>query len=172
MVRSGIIAELARHVTEQLNYRALPDRKNMTHTLALDLEGTLISNAMSCFPRPGLHDFLTWCEATFPRVVLFTAVKSERVRSILDALATEGAAPAWFRDIEIVDWDGDHKDLRFIKGAEASRAFLVDDIEAYVHPEQHAQWVPIAAFASPYPDTDRELERIQEVLTDAIRVVL
>lgn len=27
--------------------------------LALDLEGTLISNAMSQIPRPGLHAFLT-----------------------------------------------------------------------------------------------------------------
>jgi hypothetical protein len=34
--------------------------------LALDLEGTLISNAMSQIPRPGLYDFLEKVNNLFP----------------------------------------------------------------------------------------------------------
>jgi len=33
--------------------------------LALDLEGVLITNAISQFPRPGLRQFLTQCEEMF-----------------------------------------------------------------------------------------------------------
>ena len=35
--------------------------------LAMDLEGTLVSNAVSQLPRPGLYDFLEWAAATFER---------------------------------------------------------------------------------------------------------
>ena len=37
--------------------------------LALDLEGTLVSNAMSQIARPGLRDFLEFCGEAFPRIV-------------------------------------------------------------------------------------------------------
>ena len=43
--------------------------------IALDLEGTLISNAVSQFPRPGLYSFLEYCQENFSRIVIFTAVK-------------------------------------------------------------------------------------------------
>jgi hypothetical protein len=50
-------------------------------TIALDLEGTLISNAVSQFPRPGLFTFLEYCHENF-RLVIFTAVNEVRFRSI------------------------------------------------------------------------------------------
>lgn len=40
--------------------------------IALGLEVTLISNAVSCLPRPGLSAFLDVCQAHFDRVVLFS----------------------------------------------------------------------------------------------------
>ena len=43
-------------------------------TIALDLEGTLISNAMSQIPRPGLFSFLEECRRLVERVVMFTTV--------------------------------------------------------------------------------------------------
>jgi len=132
--------------------------------LALDLEGTLISNAMSCFPRPGLRAFLDFCGAHFERVVLFTTIAETRGRPILDLLVAEGAAPLWLRDIEFVAWSGPIKDLRFVRDAEVGDAILVDDLESYVHPEQRAQWMPIAQFAAPYPDSDCELARVAEEL--------
>jgi hypothetical protein len=63
-------------------------QKNLT--IALDLEGTLISNAVSQFPRPGLFTFLEYCYENFvgvasrleTRLVIFTAVNEVRFRSI------------------------------------------------------------------------------------------
>jgi NLI interacting factor-like phosphatase len=128
--------------------------------LALDLEGTLISNAVSCFPRPGLRQFLDFCHAHFQRVVIYTTVPEPRGRAVIAALVADGAAPPWMRDAEFVPWSGNVKDLRFIEGAETASVLLVDDLETYVHPEQRAQWIPIALFAAPYPESDRELKRI------------
>ena len=138
-------------------------------TLALDLEGTLISNAMSCFPRPGLRSFLEQAGELFPRVVMFSAVAEPRLRAILQLLAAEGAAPPWLAACECVPWEGEVKDLRFIPGAAVAETLLVDDLEAYILPEQREQWVPIAPFASPYPDTDRELTRIAALLRTRMR---
>jgi hypothetical protein len=140
------------------------DTEKAIGVLALDLEGTLISNAVSCFPRPGLYAFLEFCRDHFPRVVLFTTVPEARVRPILDTLVAEGTAPSWLSQIECVSWSGPIKDLRFIGNVEADHALLVDDLESYVHPQQRAQWVPIALFAAPYPQTDRELTRVTEEL--------
>lgn len=132
--------------------------------LALDLEGTLISNAMSCFPRPGLREFLSVCRDRFDKVVLFTAVEADRVRAIVDVLVGEGSAPGWLSECDIVAWSGPHKDIRFIPGADVTRTLLVDDLEVYVHPDQRDRWIEIDAFAPPYDDSDRELERIARLL--------
>ena len=60
-------------------------QKNLT--IALDVEGTLISNAVSQFSRPGLFTFLEYCHQNFDRLVLFTAVNEVRFRSISRTLA-------------------------------------------------------------------------------------
>jgi hypothetical protein len=62
------------------------------YVLALDLEGTLISNAMSQIPRPGLANFLTRCAEIFPRIVMFTTVKEDRFRRIARLLVDEKVA--------------------------------------------------------------------------------
>ena len=54
----------------------------MIEVIALDLEGTLISNAISQIPRPGLNKFLELCRSITNRVVIFTAVKEEVFRGI------------------------------------------------------------------------------------------
>lgn len=43
--------------------------------LALDLEGTLISNAVSQIPRPGLYSFLEHVQGQFDQLVMFTTVE-------------------------------------------------------------------------------------------------
>ena len=131
--------------------------------VALDLEGTLISNAMSQFPRKGLFQFLERCGLHLPRVVLYTAVGEPRAREIVQGLVDDGLAPDWFASIEYISWDGPHKDLHLIPMCLAQDALLVDDNPDYVHPEQSTQWVPIKEFASPYHPDD-ELQRIWEVL--------
>ncbi len=74
--------------------QSIPDEeskeKQKNLTIALDLEGTLISNAVSQFPRPGLLTFLEYCHQNFvgvasrfdTRLVIFTAVNEVRFRSI------------------------------------------------------------------------------------------
>lgn len=47
--------------------------------LALDLEGVLITNAISQFPRPGLMSFLNECEDLFghENIFIFTTVNEK-----------------------------------------------------------------------------------------------
>jgi hypothetical protein len=136
----------------------------MITTLALDLEGTLISNAMSQIPRPGLNDFLLRCHELFSRVVVYTAISESRFRPIATLLAQEGGAPAWFAEIEHVPLEENTKDLARIPGAKPHECLLVDDLAEYIHPGQEQQWVPIVPFAAPYPADDQELSKAISVL--------
>lgn len=136
--------------------------------LALDLEGTLISNAISQIPRPGLSNFLTNCCALFPRIVMYTTVSEARFRAIAHLLVSEGVAPDWFAELEVVAWSGKTKDLTLISGAALEDCLLVDDFEGYVHRGQRPQWVRIACFGHPYVSSDRELENTLRELTQRI----
>ena len=106
----------------------------------------------------------------FERVVLFTAVGAVRVRPILDILVADAAVPAWFREIEIVSWSGRIKDLRFVGDVAVDDVLLVDDMAAYVHPEQRVQWVPVAPFESPYPQSDDGLAHLTAELRTRLRL--
>ena len=144
----------------------------MTHAtqpkvLALDLEGTLISNAMSQYVRPGLFDFLTQCHALFERVVMFTTVKEPLFREIAQRLAGEGSAPAWFADIEYVAWEGKTKDLGFVPDADVQEIVLLDDYKGYIHPGQEPQWLEISCF-DPSDGTDDALTGTLTVLEEML----
>lgn len=129
-----------------------------TRVIALDLEGTLISNAISQFPRPGLRDFLEFCYAAFPRVVLFTTVPEGVALRIVQLLVTEGEAPPDLLErFDYVSWHGPQKDLSFIAGASPEEVLLLDDQERVVPAHQHHRWVQIREFDHPYPADDREL---------------
>jgi len=132
--------------------------------LALDLEGTLVSNAVSQIPRPGVGEFLTECRALFSRIVMFTTVREPQFRRIARGLVEEQVVPAWFADLECVDWTGPTKDLRVISRVPWPHVLLVDDCQAYVHPGQEPHWVPVQQFCSPYSDTDTELPAVLEQL--------
>lgn len=134
------------------------------NVIALDLEGTLISNAVSQIPRPGLHAFLEYCRIAVPRVVVFTSVREAVFRDVAQMLVREGAAPDWFPGLEYVPWSGPHKDLQFIAGAEIDRTILVDDFAGYVLPGQEHRWLEVNPYSTPYPDDDAELRRVQDVL--------
>ena len=128
--------------------------------LALDLEGTLISNAVSQIARPGLFDFLEDCRKLFPRIVIFTSVNEERFRSIATLLITEGYAPNWFAEIEYISWSGETKNLIFVDGALPEEILLVDNYEKYIHPGQESQWIKAPEFDYPYSDDDLGLREI------------
>lgn len=136
--------------------------------LALDLEGTLISNAVSQIPRPELLSFLEFARDAFKEIVLFTTVPKLSALKIASLLAHEGHVPPWFTEIRYIDWTGSTKDLRLVS-PQLGQALLLDDHEPYVHPGQHALWVEAPLFASPYPAEDDGMRisqrRIEERLS-------
>lgn len=132
--------------------------------IALDLEGTLISNAVSQFARPGLFQFLEFCHLRFEHIYIYTAVSDTRCHAIVYNLVTRSLAPNWLSDVPFVEWDRELKDLRNIPGASADHCLIVDDNRQYIRDDQVSQWIEIAKFEPPYPDTDRELSRVQELI--------
>lgn len=137
--------------------------------VALDLEGTLISNAVTQFPRPGLRAFVEFCLDHFERVVVMTAVSETRARAILDLLLSEGQLPPEFADRwEWVEWHGKHKDLRFVRHSRWRDVLLVDDRVEYVAPGQRSQWVRVREFFDPRVDDEGELERVAKELAARI----
>ncbi len=139
-------------------------------TIALDLEGTLISNAVSQFPRPGLYEFLEFCHSRFEQVVVYTAVREELCRKIFELLVAEHVAPPWLSQVPCVRWNLRVKDLNNVPNTTLDRCLLVDDNPDYVAENQRKQWLQIAKFESPYPDTDRELARVTAEIEMRIKV--
>lgn len=130
--------------------------------LALDLERTLIDNAFSGRPRPGLADFLTFCYERFARVVIFTTVEEADARDVLTDLDDSGHLPPGMLDrTEFVSWCGEYKDLAFVQGAVPYEVLLVDDDGGWVRPDQLGRWIPIEGWEG---GADAELIRVQGVL--------
>lgn len=124
--------------------------------LALDLEGTLISNAVSQIPRPGLFAFLEKVRAQFDEIVMFTTVDESLFRRIAGLLVSEGNTPPWFSELRCIAWQGATKDLTFVSPT-LGEALLLDDHAAYVHAGQESLWIEVPLFGSPYEDTDKGL---------------
>lgn len=133
--------------------------------LALDLEGTLISNAVSQIPRPGLHRFLELCQIMFNEVVVFTTVPESRFRDIAALLVCEGHAPPWLSWVRHLHCTDRQKDLSRVPclGPKAM-TLLVDDYADYVVPGAESMWLPIDQFAAPYPDDEAALESLIPIL--------
>ena len=130
--------------------------------LALDLEATLVDNALNATPRTGLVEFLRYCDANFDRVVLYTTVEKDDAREVVDELVSSGHWPSTLADrLEYVDWFGEFKDLKFISNVSPERTVLVDDDEAWIRPEQKEQWISIVPWNG---DPDSELQRVQQEL--------
>jgi NLI interacting factor-like phosphatase len=130
--------------------------------LALDLERTLISDAMSADPRPGLFEFLSFCESHFERLVLFTSVETADAREVLAGLARSGYVPPDFlAKLEYVEWGGEFKDLAFVPDADPDVVLLVDDDAGWVRPEQRGRWIAVSPWDGG-PDSD--LLRVRSVL--------
>lgn len=138
--------------------------------LALDLEGVLITNAISQFPRPGLMTFLQQCEDLFghENICIFTTVNEKRFREIAKRLVLEGTAPRWFSEIRHIKWVGEHKDLRFVDD-DISNVIILDDYPPYIKQTQKHRLIQVNQYLEPHthamPDiSDRELERLIEKL--------
>lgn len=130
--------------------------------LALDLERTLIDNARSGQPRPGLREFLAYCRERFGRVVVFTSVEEADARVVLADLDRAGYLPVGLLGrLEFVDWCGEYKDLAFVSGVSPTAVVQVDDDGGWVRPDQRTQWIPIAARGG---GPDAELVRVRALL--------
>ena len=140
----------------------------MEKVIALDMEGTLISNAMSQFPRPQLYSFLEACKALTERVVVFTTVRESLFREIAELLVSEGHAPQWFADVEYVSWSGSVKDLKFIHGAAVEDTVLLDDYRGYIKDDQIQRWIEIPQFEYPYSEADEELHKALKSIQSAL----
>lgn len=150
--------------------------------LALDLERTLIDNSLNCQPRPGLTEFLEFCNDRFERVMLFTTVEETDVRQVADSLVERGFMPEqllW--RLEFVSWHGQYKDLSFVPDASPEEVLLVDDDEGWIHPDQRDRWIAIAPWDGGAWDggawdggardgePDTELDRVRSILIDRLR---
>jgi len=138
--------------------------------IALDLEQTLISNAVSQIPRPWLYEFLVSCEALAARIVIFTAVPEKNFRRIAQTLVEEKWAPSWFARIEYVSWDMKTKNLNFIDSNFDERIVLVDDFPGYIHLGQEKNWIPIDPFVAPYDQCDLEFWRVFQILDEKFKL--
>jgi hypothetical protein len=139
--------------------------------IALDLERTLMSDALHREPRPGLREFLTFCCNRFERVVLFTSVNRPQALAALRECADQGDAPQEFMDrVEYVEWEGMYKDLRFVPNASPSEVLIVDDDGGWIRADQQGQWVGIAEY-DPYlvKGDDHEFARVRRVLEERIQ---
>lgn len=132
--------------------------------LALDVEKTLITSAVTQWPRPGLYDFLQGCKSLFERIVVYTTIGEGKLRSIAQLLAQERDAPEWFKTVEYVEWSRrGKKDLFNIPGVEPEEVLIVDDHKDYIVDDQLSQWVFIEAYEHDNPE-DKELSRVLSVL--------
>jgi len=128
-------------------------RQKQKTLLCMDLEGTLISNAVSQIPRPGLYAFLE-SVAEVCDLMLYTSVSPERVNAIRNLLVREGVAPAWFLDLSVCHPNGT---IKHKARCGRPNALLLDDQAAVIAPGEESWWVPVAEFLPPYSEDDREL---------------
>lgn len=138
--------------------------------LALDLEGTLISNAISQIPRPGLFQFLENVRSQFEALVMFTTVPEPLTRNIAGLLVREGSAPEWFTQLPYVQWSGKTKDLSYVC-PRLGGALLLDDHGPYVHPGQEQFWVEIPLYGSPYSEDDKGLKIASARLLERLSIL-
>lgn len=136
--------------------------------IALDLERTLIDDALSGCPRPGLFEFVQFCLERFERVVLFTTVEEADALEVLNQLADHGAIPPGLLDVlQYLDWTGEFKDIAFVPGALPGQVLLVDDDSGWIRPDQSDSWVPVIGWDG--EPSDRELWRVRAELERRLR---
>ena len=148
----------------------------MSLTLALDLEGTLMSGFTAgdlatmdpgpFTPRPGLFDFLEWAQARFA-LVIFTGVPPDMARKAIGRTVLAGAAPAWFQTLSLYEADPPYgqwrpgmrrrpKDLERL-GPLGSTIMLDDHFMHHFVSGQGDFWIEIQSFKATDAATDTAL---------------
>ena len=83
-------------------------------------------------------------------------------------MVDEGSAPNWILQSELIQWDRTVKDLTNIPNSDIMKCLIEDDNPDYIVQSQVSQWIQIEKYSSPYPESDRELERVQSVIEDRL----
>lgn len=125
----------------------------MKTLLCLDLEGTLISNAVSQIPRPNLHRFLVEVRELCD-LMIYTSVSAPRVDAIRELLVQEGVAPSWFKDLQVIRPSGT---LKPKASCGRDQAFLLDDQPGVIVPGEEEWWIQIREYLPPYSKEDSAL---------------
>ncbi|WP_420390565.1 NIF family HAD-type phosphatase [Marinobacter sp.] len=134
--------------------------------VCLDLEGTLISNAVSQIPRPGLYNFLQQTSA-IADLILYTSVSRERTVAIKRTLVSERSAPQWFLKLDSIHPEATIKSKHLVPDVSRySDSVLVDDQRAVIADGEFDWWIPIVEFQPPYSQEDRELEHLLEAVRE------
>ena len=120
--------------------------------LALDVEGTLVSNGVSQFARPGLAPFLAACRELADSLILFTSCNPVIIDKIQRLLVAEGTAPPWFVNLRILYSPDGVKDLERL-GHSLERVAILDD-QPTTPTEQRHRWVCVPQFQPPFSDCD------------------
>ncbi len=159
-------------------WRLRPGNDTDPVAISLDLEGTLITNALEAVPRPGLSAFMDWCHGRFDRLFVYTCVEEQRARDILSQLVWDGHMDAAVADrMEVVRWsrgfDGARKDLRRC-GVPVECNVIVDDMRMWIVPDQMHRWLECPDYDEPDP-TDRFLSaapgRIEHLLSGSSAMI-
>lgn len=119
--------------------------------ITLDVEGTLVTNYADRRPRPGLHDFLSFCMSRFDRIFVYTMLDEEKTREVFDDLAAKKAIPSLFTQLyEYVGWvrgrDGSIKDLRRC-GVPLEHNAIVDDMRVMIPEDQIHRWIRVPDYS-------------------------
>ena len=125
----------------------------MKSLLCLDLEGTLLSNAVSQIPRPGLYSFLAHA-AELCDLVIYTSVSEERIAAIQKLLVAEYLAPTWFEDLNVIR---PTQTLKPKSACGCENAFLLGDQEGVIVPGEEDWWIQIPEYLPPYSSEDKAL---------------
>lgn len=136
------------------------NRESKRSLLCLDLEGTLISNAVSQIPRPGLDRFLERVSVLCD-LMIYTSVSRERVDSIRRLLIKEQVVPTWFADLPVIHPTGT---VKYKSRCGCPRALLLDDQVEVVAAGEEDWWIPIKEFSPPYSEDDCELIKTLETI--------
>jgi hypothetical protein len=143
------------------------NKENKRPLLCLDLEGTLISNAVSQIPRPGLYRFLEHASVLCD-LMLYTSVSRERVDSIRRLLIEEQVAPKWFVELPVIH---PTDTVKYKNRCGRSCALLLDDQVAVLAAGEEDWWVPILEFSPPYSEQDCELLKALETIESRLHML-
>ena len=129
--------------------RTQPTVRRKSLLVCLDLEGTLISNAVSQIPRPHLFEFLHELKE-FADVVLYTSVSEDRTKAIKALLANEKYVPEWFRELPSLHPIGTVKSRELVSNRHLYETILLVDDQAAVVKEGEADgFVHVKKFLTP-----------------------